>query len=76
MFDLCISNESPCWETSKFKISTRLDIPVKNGERCISSDPEMIFYTIDFLISDKRTFLDDISLLGEDYMCDVASSEL
>ena len=43
MFDLCISNESPCWETFKFKLSARLNIPVKNGERCISSNPEMIF---------------------------------
>ena len=49
---------------------------MRNGARRISSNPEMIFYTIDFLMSDKRTFLDDISLLREDYVCDVASSEL
>ncbi len=33
MFDLSDSPESPCRETSKFKILAHLDTSVKNGER-------------------------------------------
>ena len=33
MLDISVSDESPCRETSKFKISAHLDMSVKNGER-------------------------------------------
>jgi hypothetical protein len=35
MFDLSISDESPCQETSKFKISAHLNMSIKNGEGSI-----------------------------------------
>ncbi len=35
MLDINVSDESPCREISKFKISAHLDMGVENGERLI-----------------------------------------